>query len=91
MIKILEAFAHGVPVVSTTVGCEGLDVIHGRHLLVADRPAELAAACRDLLLREDLRRRISAEAGELWEGRYRWAALAPAVAEVLRVVDAGGA
>jgi glycosyltransferase involved in cell wall biosynthesis len=85
-IKILEAFAHGVPVVSTTVGCEGLDVIDGRHLLVADRPAELAVACCRLLTDEDVRKRISAEARALWEQRYRWTAVTPAVAEVLREV-----
>ena len=36
-LKILEAFAAGLPVVSTTVGCEGIDCEHGRHLWVAER------------------------------------------------------
>jgi glycosyltransferase involved in cell wall biosynthesis len=85
-IKILESFAHGVPVVSTTVGCEGLDVVDGRHLLVADRPAELAAACCRLLAGEELRERISAEAHTLWEQRYRWTTIAPAVARVVQAV-----
>jgi glycosyltransferase involved in cell wall biosynthesis len=89
-IKILEAFAHGVPVVSTTVGCEGLDVIDGRHLLVADRPAELAVACCRLLTDEDVRKRISAEARALWEQRYRWTAVTPAVAEVLEEATTQG-
>jgi glycosyltransferase involved in cell wall biosynthesis len=44
-IKILEAFAHGVPVVSTSIGAEGLDVASGRHLLLADDAVDLAAAC----------------------------------------------
>jgi glycosyltransferase involved in cell wall biosynthesis len=83
-IKILEAFAHGLPVVSTTVGCEGLDVVDRRHLLIADRPEELAAACCDVLERDELRTSLSREARALWEGRYRWAAIAPAVGEVLR-------
>ena len=38
-IKILEAFAHRIPVVSTTIGAEGLDVTNGRELLIADDPA----------------------------------------------------
>ena len=38
-LKILEAFAAGLPVVSTAVGCEGLRVTHGEHLLTAERPA----------------------------------------------------
>ena len=39
-LKILEAFAYGVPVVTTTVGCDGLDVDDGVHLLVADDPTD---------------------------------------------------
>ena len=42
--KIVEAFAAGLPVVSTRLGAEGIPVEHGRELLLADTPAELAAA-----------------------------------------------
>lgn len=38
--KILEAFRHGLPVVSSEKGCEGLDVLHERHLLIARNRAE---------------------------------------------------
>jgi glycosyltransferase involved in cell wall biosynthesis len=44
-IKILEAFAHRVPVVSTSVGAEGLDVMPGRDFLCADGAQAFAAAC----------------------------------------------
>lgn len=47
--KILEAFAAGRPVVSTSVGCEGLPVRHNEHLLVADTAEEFAAACARLV------------------------------------------
>jgi glycosyltransferase involved in cell wall biosynthesis len=56
-IKILEALAQQVPVVSTSIGCEGLGAIHHRDLLVANTPEEMAAACaelRNLDLRNDL-------------------------------------
>ena len=43
-IKALEAFAHRRPVVSTTKGVEGLDVVDGVHLLIADDAAAFAAA-----------------------------------------------
>ena len=47
-IKILEAFAHRIPVVSTSAGLEGkINAIHGRHLLVSDSPEEFASACED--------------------------------------------
>jgi glycosyltransferase involved in cell wall biosynthesis len=48
-VKALEAFAHRVPVVSTTLGAEGLDAEPGVHLLTADSATGLAAACAHLL------------------------------------------
>lgn len=60
-IKLLEAFAHGVPVVATRVGAEGLVVVDGEHALIADDASTFAAACgrlmRDPALRASLRRR----------------------------------
>jgi glycosyltransferase involved in cell wall biosynthesis len=47
--KILEAFACQTPVISTTLGAEGLDVEHGRHLLLADEPEAFAAAILSVL------------------------------------------
>ncbi len=46
--KILEAFAAGVPVVSTTKGAEGIDVVDGRDLLLRDGAAEFAAGIKEL-------------------------------------------
>ena len=54
-LKILESFAHRVPVVSTTIGAEGLGVVDGVHLLLADDPDSFAAACERLLTEPDLR------------------------------------
>ena len=48
-IKIIEAFAHRVPVISTSIGCEGLGVRDGEHLLVADTPRAFAAACQRVI------------------------------------------
>jgi polysaccharide biosynthesis protein PslH len=48
-VKILEAMAMGVPVVSTTIGCEGLNVRNGEHLLVADTPEAFAHAAAKIL------------------------------------------
>src|SRR3954451_22027763 len=78
-IKILEAFAHGLPVVSTTVGAEGLDVQDGRHVLVADRAEDLAQVCLRLLDDPELRSRLAAEGMALWEASYRSAAVTPAI------------
>lgn len=47
--KVLEAMAHGLPVVTTSVGAEGLGLRHGRDALVADSPADFADAVQRLL------------------------------------------
>jgi glycosyltransferase involved in cell wall biosynthesis len=47
-IKLLEAFAAGVPVVTTTKGAEGLDVVDGEHVLIAHSPEEFADAIGEL-------------------------------------------
>ena len=48
-VKILNALAQGLPMVSTTIGCEGIAVQDGRHLLIADTPEEFAQATLRLL------------------------------------------
>jgi len=81
-LRILESFAMGRPVVSTTVGCEGLEASHGDELLIADRPRELARSCLALLADRELRSRLTARAWSLaqrssWQqSRLRLAALA---------------
>jgi glycosyltransferase involved in cell wall biosynthesis len=69
-IKVLEAFAHGVPVVSTALGCEGLDAVDGQHLLVRDRPEELAAGCAEVILDAALAERLGASGRDLVLGRF---------------------
>ena len=76
-IKILEAFAHGVPVVSTTLGAEGLEVEHGRHLLLADGPEAFAAAAARLCDDRVLAAALAAAARRLLMERYSFAAVAP--------------
>jgi glycosyltransferase involved in cell wall biosynthesis len=69
-VKILEAMAMGVPVISTALGCEGLDVQDGVHLLVADSPEAFAQACARVLQDSDLARRLAANARQLILERY---------------------
>lgn len=71
-LKILEAMALGTPVVSTTKGAEGLDVVHGEHLLIADEPERFAAYTVELLLRPELRQRLADNARRLVEQKYDW-------------------
>jgi len=64
-IKILEAFSFHRPVVSTSIGCEGLGVTDGRQLLIADQPEAFANACRRLIQDRELRTQI-AECANAW-------------------------
>ncbi|NHC45252.1 glycosyltransferase [Motilibacter aurantiacus] len=82
-IKILEAFAHEVPVVSTPLAREGLSVVDGRHLLVGDDPAELADACVRVLDDPTLARELGRAGRDLHAERYAPEASAAAVREVL--------
>lgn len=71
-VKILEAFARGIPVVSTRVGVEGIDAVPGEHLLVADSPGEFAQAVIRLLKDPGEAARLSRAARQLVEARYDW-------------------
>lgn len=71
-LKILEAFAAGLPVVSTPVGHEGLEVVPGQHLLSAETALSFVDAIEQLLAGPDLRRRLAANARRLAVSRYDW-------------------
>ena len=71
-VKILEAFSHRLPVVSTTMGAEGLGLEDGRHLLLADSPEDFASACARLLTDRDLRVRLVDEAARRFHEQHRW-------------------
>jgi glycosyltransferase involved in cell wall biosynthesis len=73
-LKILEAMAMAKPVVSTSVGAEGLDLGDGRELLVADDPEGFAARIEWTLSSRDLGRRIGEAARRQVVERYAWSA-----------------
>ena len=74
-LKILEAMAAGVPVVSTTLGAEGLHVRDGENILIADGGDGLPKAIIDLVNDEKLRAQIVSGGHVLVAGRYDWARL----------------
>jgi glycosyltransferase involved in cell wall biosynthesis len=72
-LKILEALAAQCPVVSTTIGCEGLDLKPDGDLLVADEPRDFAASVVQLLENPDLRLRLACNGQRSVTARYDWA------------------
>ncbi len=75
-IKAFEAMSMGRPVVSTTVGVEGLDVTHGAHYLAADTAEAFAAAILRLLDDAGLRERLARAARARVEERFSWSHVA---------------
>ncbi|MBT8489142.1 MAG: glycosyltransferase [Gemmatimonadetes bacterium] len=71
-IKILESWALGRAVVTTTLGCEGLDVTDGVNALVRDDPKQFAAAVAGVLDDADLRGRLGREGRATVEAKYSW-------------------
>ena len=71
-IKILEAFAHRIPVVATGAGVAGLDAVADQHLLVADDPSAFAEACYAVLTDDALRARLVDAAHARFLERYQW-------------------
>jgi glycosyltransferase involved in cell wall biosynthesis len=75
-IKAFESIAVGRPVVSTSVGIEGLDLVPGSHFLAADTPAQFASAILRLLNDAPLRQSLAETGSALLEARFSWAHVA---------------
>jgi glycosyltransferase involved in cell wall biosynthesis len=71
-LKILNSWAMGKPVVSTTLGCEGLAAVDGDNILIRDDPREFAEAVRAVLHDRALRRRLGDAGRATVEARYSW-------------------
>jgi polysaccharide biosynthesis protein PslH len=82
-VKILEAWAAGTPVVSTTLGAEGLEFNDREHLILADDAESFTAAVSELLALPVNRERIGAAGRRLYEEEYTWQSAWKALAEVL--------
>jgi len=73
-IKIYEAMAMGVPVVSTTIGAEGLAVRHGEDIFLADESSDFAAALIRLYTEQDFRQKLASLARHRVGTKHSWLA-----------------
>lgn len=89
-LKILEAFAAGLPVISTRKGAEGIDVIDGKHLLVRDTTAGFIEAILKLQRNPGLRQKLSSNALELVKQRYSWESIFPALNSAVEILFKSG-
>jgi glycosyltransferase involved in cell wall biosynthesis len=74
-LKILEAMAAGVPVVSTTLGAEGLSVTHNENILITDSDEAMIAGVVRVLEDNELRSQLVTAGRELVFKQYDWSTL----------------
>ncbi len=68
--KVGEALAHGLPVVSTTIGAEGMELKHGENVLIADTPGEFASQIAALYGRQTLWEQLSVRGKETVQEKW---------------------
>jgi glycosyltransferase involved in cell wall biosynthesis len=71
-LKIYEAMAARIPVVSTTIGAEGLTIHPPDDIRIADRPEDFAERCLELLEDNGERRRVSQSAWNMVNANFSW-------------------
>ena len=71
-VRILEAFSRAMPVVTTTIGLEGIDALPDRDVLVKDTEKDFAEAVIQLLLDETLQARLASNGRQFVEKQYDW-------------------
>lgn len=89
-LKILGAMAAGVPVVTTTVGIEGIEAKNEIHVLVRNKPEDLAKAVIRLSKEEKTCQKITKAARLLIEEKYSYQALAQVLDKIYKEVGRGG-
>jgi glycosyltransferase involved in cell wall biosynthesis len=81
--KVLESLALGTPVVSTTIGAEGVAATHGEDILLADEPTAFAHETVKVLRSPELRSRLAVAGRRLIERQYDWQVLGARFATLL--------
>jgi len=77
-LKIFDAWSRGIPVVSTTLGAEGIEFVPGEHLLIADRPEEFAEKVVKVIKDKELARSLVLNGRKWVEEKYDWRVVYPA-------------
>lgn len=86
-LKILEALAMGRAVVSTSIGAEGLELVDGKHIILADEPLSFARRVHELMQNPSRCKELGAEGRKLVERKYGWNALARTMEDFVKDVN----
>jgi len=71
-VRILEAFAYGMPVVTTTIGLEGIHATLGKDVIVADSAVDFADSVSNLLENVSQQSELAVHGRKLAENKYDW-------------------
>lgn len=80
-IKILNALAMGRPIVSTSIGCEGIEVQNGKNICIANTREEFAQGVIELMKNESIRKRLGEEGIKLVKEKYKWEQIAEKITD----------
>jgi glycosyltransferase involved in cell wall biosynthesis len=80
-LKILDALAMGMPIVSTTFAASGLSLSHGKHVLLADTSADFVSAIMQLLTSQSMREDLSMSGREFVSSTYSWEVIGKSLSE----------
>jgi glycosyltransferase involved in cell wall biosynthesis len=89
-LKILNSWAMGKPVVTTSIGCEGLHAVDGENVLIRDEPKAFAEAVLAVLGNRELRQRLGECGRETVERQYSWDIVGRGLIETYRTIANGG-
>lgn len=84
-LKILEGLSYGVPTISTSIGAEGLNLIHGRQILLGDTPQAFAEQVVRALSDYQLQQHLRVAGREVAEEQYSWRAVGRQLQEYIRI------
>lgn len=71
-VKILDALAMGKAIVSTSIACEGIDVVAEHNILIGDTPLEVISQIKRIMEDSELRARLETGARKLAEEKFSW-------------------
>lgn len=86
-LKILSAMSTGVPVVTTSVGAQGIEITNGKNILIADTPQAMAKAVVKLLTDRQFYQDIVVNAKKLIREKYDWAVIAKDLSKIYETVS----
>lgn len=87
--KNLEAFASGLPVVTTTIGIGGTDAKNGEEVIIRDNPQEIANATINILKDKILYKNIAQNAKEMVKAKYDWDPIAEKLSDIYEELGRG--